>query len=70
MFIIFTYSMEFTAGIADIGSLDELRADRGGSRIAFIVGVRNTGRSYIEVLLDLFGDCGGILAKLFGDMLE
>ena len=70
MFIIFAYPMEFTAGIADIGSLDELRADRGGDRIAVRVVIRHTGRSYIEVLFDLLGDGGGILAKLFGDVLE
>ena len=70
MFIIFTYFMEFTAGIADIGGLDELRADGGRGRIAVRVGVRNTGRSYVEVLLDLLGDGGRILAKQFGDVLE
>ena len=62
--------MEFTAGIADIGGLDELRADGGRGRIAVRVGVRNTGRSYVEVLLDLLGDGGRILAKQFGDVLE
>ena len=70
MFIIFTYFMEFTARIADIGGLDELRADGGRGRIAVRVGVRNTGRSYVEVLLDLLGDGGRILAKQFGDVLE
>ena len=62
--------MEFTAGIADIGGLDELRADGGRGRIAVRVGVRNTGRSYVEVLLDLLGDGGGILTEVLGDLLE